>query len=194
MERNSLIRPSVRLFTYFYDTTTIVTPLSHYICVRHGSEITSHEQNHKTMLSEKEKHLSSIENVVCVDFGAGTQVKKEQLRIVFGWSGDVYWVIWVSIACAAHSGAAWRIFSRRLLTWKHRDWICLSQVGRGSRAARDEEGKKIKKISFKNINIDIIFKSLYTLFYIQHSPINRQGMCPLTICPLLTADNYFTTW
>lgn len=45
-----------------------------------------------------------------------------------------YWVIWVSIACAAHSGAARRIFSKRLLTWKHRDWICLSHVGRGSRA------------------------------------------------------------
>lgn len=51
---------------------------------------------------------------------------------------DVYWVIWVSIACAAHSGAAVRIFSNRLLTWKHRDWICLSHVGRGSRAARDK--------------------------------------------------------
>lgn len=50
-----------------------------------------------------------------------------------GWN---YWVIWVSMACAAHSGAAWRIFSKRLLTWKQRDWICLSHVGRGSRAGR----------------------------------------------------------
>lgn len=50
--------------------------------------------------------------------------------------GGVYWVIWDSRAWAAHSGAAARIFSRRLLTWKHRDWICLSQVGRASRAVR----------------------------------------------------------
>lgn len=45
-----------------------------------------------------------------------------------------YWDIWASMACAVHSGAAWLIFSSRLLTWKHNDWICLSQVGRGSRA------------------------------------------------------------
>ena len=51
--------------------------------------------------------------------------------------GGLYWVIWASKACAAHSGAAVRIFSRRLLTWKQRDWICLSQVGSGSRAGGD---------------------------------------------------------
>lgn len=58
-----------------------------------------------------------------------------------GWRGrgGVYWVIWASKACAAHSGAACRIFSRRLFTWKHKDWICLSHVGRGSRAARGGE-------------------------------------------------------
>lgn len=64
---------------------------------------------------------------------------REQLRRCCHWkSEDVHWDIWVSIACAAHSGAACRIFSRRLLTWKHRDWICLSHVGRGSRAARHQ--------------------------------------------------------
>lgn len=46
----------------------------------------------------------------------------------------VYWDIWASIACAVHSGAAWLIFSSRLFTWKQSDWICLSQVGSGSRA------------------------------------------------------------
>lgn len=59
------------------------------------------------------------------------------------WSGRVHWVICVSIAWAAHSGAAWRIFSRRLLTWKQRDWICLSQVGSGSRAARGQRNTHI---------------------------------------------------
>lgn len=58
-----------------------------------------------------------------------------------------YWVIWVSIACAAHSGAATRIFSKRLLTWKHRDWICLSHVGRGSRADVKERERKLVLIT-----------------------------------------------
>lgn len=45
-----------------------------------------------------------------------------------------HWAICASMACAVHSGAVWLIFSRRLFTWKQSDWICLSHVGRASRA------------------------------------------------------------
>lgn len=56
----------------------------------------------------------------------------------------VYWDIWASIACAVHSGAAWLIFSSKLFTWKQSDWICLSQVGSGSRADRRENAELLK--------------------------------------------------
>ncbi len=42
-----------------------------------------------------------------------------------------------SIAFVAHSGLCWPIFSMIELTWKHRLWICLSQLGSASRAKRE---------------------------------------------------------
>lgn len=42
--------------------------------------------------------------------------------------------IWDSVVFNIHSGADCEIFSMIWLTWKHRLWICLSQVGRASRA------------------------------------------------------------
>lgn len=88
-------------------------------------------------------------------FQPGRQHYGSSLGDFFGGGGsaeDVYWVIWDSKACAAHSGAAWRIFSKRLLTWKHRDWICLSHVGRGSRAARDKIKEQIRRQGIKHIS------------------------------------------
>lgn len=64
---------------------------------------------------------------------------------------SIYWVIWASMAWAVHSGAAAVIFSSRLFTWKHRDWICLSQVGRGSRAERQRwrgGGKERERVKY----------------------------------------------
>ena len=44
-------------------------------------------------------------------------------------------VICDSVVFIIHSGADCEIFSMIWLTWKHRLWICLSHVGRASRAA-----------------------------------------------------------
>lgn len=48
-----------------------------------------------------------------------------------------------SVVLASHSGAAWPIFSITLFTWKHRLWICLSQAGSVSRAARKKKNRAI---------------------------------------------------
>lgn len=64
-------------------------------------------------------------------------------------AGHRHWAIWASMACAVHSGAVWLIFSSRLFTWKHSDWICLSQVGKASRAEKKKQ-PTLNKVSLSN--------------------------------------------
>lgn len=139
-------------------------PSSEYIYARHRSEILRNIELFSLWAKViKECFLkiqTSLKRVLLGRFhywnwsGDAFDQEDNTLGDFSGRGGDVYWVIWVSIACAAHSGAAWRIFSKRLLTWKHRDWICLSQVGRGSRAAKKKE-RKIRSQGIKHLNVRV---------------------------------------
>lgn len=80
----------------------------------------------------------------------------------------VYWAIWASIACAVHSGAVWLIFSKRLLTWKQSDWICLSHVGKASRA----KTKRVYKISNNRIFMLVTFILINAVYYIWQALAN----------------------
>lgn len=48
----------------------------------------------------------------------------------------LHWVIVESMVLAIQSGALWETFSMIVFTWKHKLWICLSQLGKASRAVR----------------------------------------------------------
>lgn len=96
-----------------------------------------------------------------------------------------HWAIWASIAWAVHSGAVWLIFSSRLFTWKHRDWICLSQVGKASRAAKGNHRKQSIVLAIQRhcLNASFTFGTALTcLAAILYSILSSKVTMILTVC------------